>query len=182
MIKEIHFNSKVIGFHDSEPKLLNTYQWCSGERKEARVLPSWSPPSVLSLMKCQNISCGCPSIHQQYLLKIFSGTYHLLSTCPPSPLRVYSLAKKMSMKVLVTLSCPTLCKPMDCSLPGCSVHRILQARILEWVAISFSRGSSWYSVQIQVSCVAGRFFIVWATREAPKVSVSIIKYLKLALT
>ena len=42
----------------------------------------------------------------------------------------------------VTQSCPTLCDPMDCSLPGSSVHGILQARILEWVAISFSRGSS----------------------------------------
>ena len=44
--------------------------------------------------------------------------------------------------VLVTQSCPTLCKPMDCNLPGSSVHGILQARILEWVAIPFSRGSS----------------------------------------
>ena len=42
----------------------------------------------------------------------------------------------------VAQSCPTLCDHMDCSLPGSSVHRILQARILEWVAISFSRGSS----------------------------------------
>ena len=46
------------------------------------------------------------------------------------------------MKVLVAQSCPTLCNPMDYSLPGSSVHGILQARILEWVAIPFSRGSS----------------------------------------
>ena len=46
------------------------------------------------------------------------------------------------VKVLVTQSCPTLCDPMDCSLPGSSVPGILQARILEWVAIPFSRGSS----------------------------------------
>ena len=57
---------------------------------------------------------------------------------------------------------------MDCSLPGSSVHGILQARIPEWVAISFSRGSfqprdwSWI-------CVAGRFFTNWAIREAPYV-------------
>ena len=44
--------------------------------------------------------------------------------------------------VLVAQSCSTLCDPMDCSLPGSSVHEILQARILEWVAIPFSRGSS----------------------------------------
>ena len=43
----------------------------------------------------------------------------------------------------VAQSCPTLCDPMDCCLPGFSVHGIFQARVLEWVAISFSRGSSW---------------------------------------
>ena len=48
-----------------------------------------------------------------------------------------------------------------------SVHEILQARILEWVAIPFSRGSSWPRFQTRVSCVAARFFTVWATREAP---------------
>ena len=46
----------------------------------------------------------------------------------------------LKVKVLVPQLCPTLCHPMDCSLPGSSVHQILQARILEWVAISFSRG------------------------------------------
>ena len=45
--------------------------------------------------------------------------------------------------VVKSLSCSTLCDPVDCSLPGSSVHGIFQARILEWVAISFSRGSSW---------------------------------------
>ena len=57
--------------------------------------------------------------------------------------------------------CPTLCNPMDCSSPDSSVHGILQARILEWVTISFSRGSSWPRDQTHVSCVtciAGRFF------------------------
>ena len=59
------------------------------------------------------------------------------------------------------------CDPMDCSLPGSSIHRILQARILEWVAISFSRGSSQPRTRTQVSCIAGRFFTDWATRETP---------------
>ena len=54
---------------------------------------------------------------------------------------------------------------MDCSPPGSSVHGILQARILEWVAISFSRESSQPRNQTQVSCIAGRFFTNWATRE-----------------
>ena len=55
---------------------------------------------------------------------------------------------------------------MDCSLPGSSVHGIFQARILDWVAISFSRGSSSPRHQTEVSCIAGGFFTNWATREA----------------
>ena len=62
--------------------------------------------------------------------------------------------------------CPFLCDPTDCSLPGSSVHGILQARILEWVAMPFSRGSSPPRDQTWVSCIAGRFFTVWATKEA----------------
>ena len=66
----------------------------------------------------------------------------------------------------VAQSCPTLCNPMDCSLQGSSVHGISQARMLEWVAISFSKGSSWPRDWTQVSYIAGRFFTIWATREA----------------
>ena len=54
---------------------------------------------------------------------------------------------------------------MDSSLPGSSDYGILQARVLEWVAISFSRGSSWPRDQTQVSGIAGRHFPIWATRE-----------------
>ena len=57
----------------------------------------------------------------------------------------------------------TLCDPVDCSPPGSSIHGILQARILEWVAISFSRGSSQPRDWTQVSCIAGRYFNLWAT-------------------
>ena len=66
---------------------------------------------------------------------------------------------------LITKSWLTLCDPMDCSMPGSSVHGISQARILEWVAISFCRGSSWPKDGTQVSCIAGRLFTVWTTRE-----------------
>ena len=79
-------------------------------------------------------------------------------------IHVYKLLSEV--KVLVTPSCPSLCCPMDYSPPGSSVHRILQARLLEWVAIPFSRGSSWLRNWTQVSCIAGRFFTVWATGEA----------------
>ena len=63
-----------------------------------------------------------------------------------------------------------LCDPTECSPPGSSVHGISQVRIPEWVAISFSRGPSQPRNRTQVSCVAGRFFTVQATRETQKVS------------
>ena len=67
--------------------------------------------------------------------------------------------------MLVAQSCPTLFDPMDYSSPGSSVHEIVQARILEWVAMPSSRGSSQPREWTQVSHIAGRFFIVWDTRE-----------------
>ena len=66
---------------------------------------------------------------------------------------------------MVAQSCLTL-RPIHCSPPDSSIHGILQARILEWVAIPFFRGSSQPRGQTQVSCIAGGFFAVWATREA----------------
>ena len=68
--------------------------------------------------------------------------------------------------VLVTLSCPILCDPKDCSSPGFSVHGILQARILEWIAIPSSRGISQPRDRTLVSCIAGRFFTIWATGKS----------------
>ena len=68
--------------------------------------------------------------------------------------------------MFIAQSCLTLCYPVDCSLPGSSIHGILQARILEWVAIPLSRGSFWLGDWTSVSCIAGRFFTIWATREA----------------
>ena len=75
----------------------------------------------------------------------------------------------ISTYVLVAQSCPTLCNPMDYSPQGSSVHGIFQARMLEWFAILFSRGSSlprgrtWASC---ISCITGRSFTIWATRES----------------
>ena len=60
----------------------------------------------------------------------------------------------------VAQSCLTLCDPMDCSLPGSSVHGIFKARVLEWVAISFSRGFSPLRDPIWVSCIVGRGFTI----------------------
>ena len=67
--------------------------------------------------------------------------------------------------MIVTQLCLTLCHSMNCSPSGFSVHGIFQARILEWVPFLFSRGPSWPRDRNWVSCIAGRFFTIWATRE-----------------
>ena len=84
------------------------------------------------------------------------------------------LLVKWIVKVTVAQPCLTLCNPMDCSLPGSSVHGILQARILEWLAIPFSRGSSQTRDWTQVSRIAGRFYTVWATRETQNMKMEVL--------
>ena len=79
----------------------------------------------------------------------------------------------VSMKVKVAQSCPTLFNPMDYT-----VHGILQARILEWVAFSFSRGSSQPRDWTQVSSIAGRFFTHWATKETQDTGVGNLSLLQ----
>ena len=73
----------------------------------------------------------------------------------------WSKAKQSEVSQL----CPTLCDPMDCSLPCSSIHGIFQARVLEWVAISFSRGSSLPRDWTLVFHTVGKCFTFWATRE-----------------
>ena len=73
---------------------------------------------------------------------------------------------KVKVKPLVALLSLTLCSPIDCSPPGFSVHGILQARLLKWAAIPFSRRSSQPRDWTWLTCIAGAFFTVWATREA----------------
>ena len=68
----------------------------------------------------------------------------------------------------VAQSCQTLCNPMDCSLSGSSVYGIFQARVLEWIAISFSRGSSRPRNRTQVSCIAGRRLYHLSHQGSPK--------------
>ena len=82
-----------------------------------------------------------------------------LSISLPSPV-------PSSSKGAQPLSSVRLCDPMDYSPAGSSVHGILQIRILEWVAIPFSKGFSWPRDQTWVSCIAGGLFTTWATREA----------------
>ena len=67
---------------------------------------------------------------------------------------------------LVAKLWPTLCNPKNCSPSGSSIHGISQARILEWVAISFSKGSSQPRGRTRVSCIAGRFLTGWSSTDA----------------
>ena len=127
--------------------------------------------TLCDLMDCS--TSGFPVLH--YLLEFVQIHGHLVG----NPLRDFFilriekarilsiLSESISKPVLVvcvfTKSSLTLCDPMDCSLPWSPVHGILQAGILEWVAISSSRGSSWPKDQTGVFCLAGGFF----TTEPP---------------
>ena len=102
------------------------------------------------------------------LLHLLHGQEDSLPLAPPGkPQNLKASSSKILFYYccccLVTQSCPTLCDPMNCSPPASSVHGILQARILEWVALSFSRGSSQPRDWTHVSCLAGGFF----TSEPP---------------
>ena len=72
----------------------------------------------------------------------------------------------MGYAAYVAQSCPILCDTLDSILSGSFVCRIFQASILEWIAISFSRESSWWRDQTSVSCIVGEFCTLWATGEA----------------
>ena len=81
-------------------------------------------------------------------VRTYDGIYSVITRRPALPIGTIwmklegIMLSKVKVKVLVAQSCPTLCDPMNCSPPGSFVHGIFQARILEWVATHFSRGSS----------------------------------------
>ena len=110
---------------------------------------------ILILIICQQLSplsCPSPAFFFFFIFKI---------------MRLNEMVTKVFTCIKVkSLSRVQLCDPTDCSLPGSSFHGIFQARILEWVAIPFSRGCSRPRDQTQGSCIAGRFFTFRATREA----------------
>ena len=122
----------------------------------------WKRPSGLRGCNRGNISI-LPRMHYSFL--------HIVSTCQNVRGNLESYIGwvftdwkvKRSVKVLVAQSCLTLCDPMDCSPPSSSVHGILQAIILEWIAIPFSRASSRSRDPTWVACIAGGFF----TAEPP---------------
>ena len=126
---------------------------------------NWYLPRAFAICFCRDwimYCCSCwPSTHPK---RVQNGHYKW------GPLCSRKLAGQAFLVVVVmhfvllhahVLSCIRLilCDPVDCSSSGSHVHGIFQARILEWVAISFSRGSS------HVPCITGRFFLVWAIRD-----------------
>ena len=100
------------------------------------------------------------SLDYYYFLNYAEATHHSKYGLGTSSMGV---AWKLVQFSSVTQSCLALCNPMYYSLPGSPVHGISQARILEWVAISFSKGSSTPRDGIWVSCIVDRLFTIWAT-------------------
>ena len=90
----------------------------------------------------------------------------LLCVCVGGAFLCSFIEVKVKAKVKVNQSCLNLCELMDCCLPGSSGHGILQTKMLEWLAILFSRGSSQPRDRTQFSCISDWFFTIWATREA----------------
>ena len=142
----------------------------------------WSP-SLLSLWFCAAKICGPglanwnsgPSDQIMITHRYLSGSSQtkwnqwdlIWSLCHNYRMKeALSLLFLKKVKVLVIQSSPTVRDPVECSPPGSSVHGILQTRILEWVAIPFSRGSSQDRDRTQVSHIPDRFFTIWATRKA----------------
>ena len=111
----------------------------------------------LALSRLWKFVCILQSLEQPE--KKFNSYWTLIYGCGCVCICIYMWS------VNVTQSHLALCDPMDYSLPGSTVHEILQTRITEWVAIPFSRGSSQPRDQTQFSGITGGFFTIWATRE-----------------
>ena len=84
------------------------------------------------------------------------------------------ISSQFSISLITSMS--TGIDPMDCILQGSSVHQILQVRILEWVAIPFSRGSSQSRDQTWITCTVGGFFTIWAIREAQDLLTTLLMF------
>ena len=118
-----------------------------------RLLCPWDSPGKSTGVGCPSPPKGSSQSRDQIEVSCIAGGFFTL----------WAIRENESE---VAQSCPTLCDPMDYSPPGSSVHGILQARILGWVAISFSRESSRPRDRTHVSCIAGGRFNLWATMEA----------------
>ena len=109
-------------------------------------------------------NCNCAVVWAFFALPFFG----IVCICCLGQCLLWTRPWYWKVKVLAAQSCPTLAT-LDCSLPDCSAHGSLQTKILEWVAIPFSRGSSRPKDWTWVSCITDRFFTISATWEAPGV-------------
>ena len=101
------------------------------------------------------VVCLLIDVQSEQRKHILFSTYQSIQNSSHSKLLKFTIIHYHSFCVpSVTQSCATLCDSMDCSLPGSSVHGILQTRILEWVATSSSEGSSSFRDQTHISCVS----------------------------
>ena len=105
---------------------------------------------------CNPMNCSTQGFSVHHYLPEFAQLNNSNSMCIYN-WYIFLYSGKWKSESEVAQSCPTLCDPMHCSLPGSSAHGIFQAGILEWVAISFSRGSSEPRNQTCVSCIVGGF-------------------------
>ena len=131
---------------------------CSVRMSEGETSTSSSGSLISNRLKVEE--CGFQGGCHWAVLSYLRTLYPLSSVRPIWLVASYPLTP---VKVSVAQLCPTVWDPMDCSPLDSSVHGILQARILEWVTISFSGGSSWPRDWTWVSCIGGRFFTVWVT-------------------
>ena len=142
--------------------LLNKYSFCVLGRNTHLGWRHRKPPNLSSFIQPLLLPTVA-KIHSQWR-KVANAIFNQMHYS----INMYSRLeqKPVCVCMLLSQSCLTLCDPMDMSLSGSSVHGILQAIILEWAVILFSRGFSPHRARTQVFCVAGRFFTIWATREA----------------
>ena len=134
----------------------------------------------LCLILCDLMDCntpGCPVLHYlpefaqthvHWISDVIQPFHTLLPRSPPALIYIWIY---ICMRAKSLQLCPTLCDPMDCSPPGCSVHRILQARILERVAMPFLQGifpTQGSNTRLMSPALAGEFFTTSATWEAHK--------------
>ena len=173
-VKSLIWQSDVILFRLSQRQI----------KPNSQLLPfyplsSWFPSSgnstiihPVSQASCLKCIQDCLSFSSNMTPKYWWSPLPIISSFLPPQLSqsFHNPRTPNSMKESeseVAKSCPTLCDPMDCSLPGSTVHGIFQARVLEWGAISFSRRSSQTRDWSWVSHIVGRHFTIWATREIP---------------
>ena len=120
-------------------------------------------PNPKTKLAC--ISTICSSPEHMFLILILHQVFLKFGTLETWGWIIQCAVTTLATTCVYAQLCPILCDPMDCSLPDSSLHGILQARILEWVAMPFSRGSRQPRDQTQVSRSAGTLFTVRATRD-----------------